>query len=678
MFASPYQVKLRCAATLQYVMKGLVLFFASFMSQMALSQEVTFIEQSSLPDTAAASKLLHRHASQRAVYIELKQSVVSGDTAVVESRRSELNGYPLEFYFDYLLLRQRIGSHKNPSKLLDVIAAYQRRYENTASHRRLLGAMKNRLAALGDWKGYAVIAKQDAAPVHPCDDLLARVKNARLKRADDSAKALWAQPARHTANCDTAFATLIQNPSDVSTRALWQRTVALLLQGNQLKINQLLPFFGQRDSKTVLAWVSGLEDPKAALNSPVAQGKTPHHRKVSTFLLRRWAREDLVAASAFWQTNGQRFGFSEKEVASVGGKHAVLAAKRRMPESASLLGSAAADQPVRFWRVRVALLEQNWQRAFQSLNALTVTEQQSSVWKYWRARVLAQLGRDGEADKIYRSLANSFDYYGFLAADQLSMPYNIAAEKPQASTQALQELQNLPEIERAIEFFLTGTGWEGRKLWNAVLKSKGKDYYVAAARVAMSVNWVDRALAAMELSQEKKALDVLFPTPYQNSVAQLADNHSVARELIYGVMKQESAFIPDIKSSAGAVGLMQLMLPTAKDMGRKIGVSVPGWKLTDSELNLRLGVTYLKHVLDRFGKNTVLATAAYNAGPHRVSQWIADRTIPADLWVETIPFDETRRYVKAVLFNTTVSEWRMQKGTLTRLRQRMPDVFPLG
>jgi len=143
-------------------------------------------------------------------------------------------------------------------------------------------------------------------------------------------------------------------------------------------------------------------------------------------------------------------------------------------------------------------------------------------------------------------------------------------------------------------------------------------------------------------------------------------------------MKQESAFIPDIKSSAGAVGLMQLMPPTARDMGRKIGMKVPSWKLTNSELNLRLGVTYLKHVLDRFGKNTVLATAAYNAGPHRVSQWITDRTMPADIWVETIPFDETRRYVKSVLFNATVSEWRMQKGKLTRLRQRMPDVLPLG
>jgi len=658
--------------------KVLTLFFMTFLCQLAVSQEVTFKEQSALVDAPSEFEELHRFAGQRAIYIDLKNSIVDGDFAEMDNRRSQLDGYPLEFYFDYLLLRERIKRHSKPFTLIDSVAAYQRKYDDPRLHRRLLGALKDRLVSFDDWKGYAVVAKLENAPIHPCDDLFASVVTLRLTRADESAKALWAQPDRHTDNCDKAFAKLVQNPSDVSTRALWQRTVALLLQGNQHEINQLLPFFSHRDRNTVRAWVGGLQDPKAALTSRASQGETPHHRKVAMFLLRRWAREDLVAASAYWLANGQRYGYSKQEILDVGSKHAVLAAKRRMPESAGLLAAAAADQPVRYWRVRVALLEQDWQLALRSLNALASSEQQSSIWRYWRARVLAKLGRDSEAEEIYQSLANTFDYYGFLAADQLSASYNIAAEEPQTNTQALQELQEHPQIVRAIELFLTGTGWEGRRLWNAALRSKGKDYYVAAARIAMSVNWVDRALASMELSQEKKALDVLFPTPYRSSVAQLADHHSVASELIYGVMKQESAFIPDIKSSTGAVGLMQLMLPTARDMGRKIGVNVPRWKLTNSELNLRLGVTYLKYVLDRFGKNTVLATAAYNAGPHRVSQWIADRTIPADIWVETIPFDETRRYVKAVLFNTTVSEWRMQKGTLTRLRQRMPDVLPLG
>ena len=668
---------------LRRVLRLVIPCFTLTFTMAVYSQEVTFNEVSRGSDTATldnttSSEMFDRYSDQRAVYVGLKQQIIDGNFADVERQRGLLNGYPLEFYFDYLILRNRISRHNNPLQLQTSIADYQRRYKDERLHRRLLGVMKNRLVELGHWKSYASIASLDNAPVHPCDDLLARVKNSSLERADKASVLLWSTPARHTKNCDQAFARLVQNPSDVSTRALWQRTVALLLQGNNLEINKLLPFFGRRDRETVQTWVKGLEDPEAALRNSTAQGKTPHHRKVATFLLRRWARKDLVAASEFWKVSGEQFGFSSTEVAAVGSKYAVLAAKRRMPESADLLAAAASDRAVRYWRVRVALLEQNWTAVLKALDLLMTKEQQSSRWQYWRGRALAELGRGSEADSIYQSLAGHFDYFGFLAADQLAVPYNIVLDAPQANSQALQELSNHPDIVRAVEFFLTGTGWEGRRLWNEALKSKGKEYYVAAARLAMSVNWVDRALASMELSEEKKALDVLFPTPYQSSVAQLANHHSVDSELIYGVMKQESAFIPDIKSSAGAVGLMQLMLPTARDMGKKLGVKVPGWKLTNSELNLRLGVTYLRHVLDRFGKNTVLATAAYNAGPHRVSQWIADRTMPADIWVETIPFDETRRYVKAVLFNTTVSEWRMQKGSLTRLRQRMPDVLPLG
>lgn len=672
--------------------------FTLLFTAVVYSQEVTFKEVSDGPDTptqdyavqsnaaqsnavqnpATSSELYDRYSTQRALYVELKQQVVDGNFLEARRQRDLLTGYPLEYYFDYLVLRHQITRHNNPLQLQDTVADYYRRYNDGRLHRRLLGVMKNRLVALGHWKSYALIAGLDNAPLHPCDDLLAKVKNGSLERADTASILLWATPAKHTKNCDQAFAKLVQNPSDVSTRELWQRTVALLLQGDNFEINKLLPFFGQRDRKTVRTWVEGLDDPEAALRSPATQGETPHHRKVVTFLLRRWARNDLVAASEFWQANGQSFGFSSEEVAAVGSKYAVLAAKRRMPESADLLAAVASDPAVRYWRVRIALLEQDWKRALQALELLTTAEKQSNRWQYWRARALTELGRAPEADPIYRELSEQFDYFGFLAADQLGVPYNIVLDAPQANTKALQELANHPDIVRAMEFFFTGTGWEGRRLWNAVLESKEKEHYVAAAQLAMSVNWVDRALASMELSEEKKALDVLFPTPYQSSVARLADHHSVASELIYGVMKQESAFIPDIKSSAGAIGLMQLMLPTARDMGRKLGVNVPGWKLTNSELNLRLGVRYLRHVLDRFGKNTVLATAAYNAGPHRVSQWVTDRTIPADIWIETIPFDETRRYVRAVLFNTTVSEWRIQKGKLTRLRQRMPDVLPLG
>ena len=182
----------------------------------------------------------------------------------------------------------------------------------------------------------------------------------------------------------------------------------------------------------------------------------------------------------------------------------------------------------------------------------------------------------------------------------------------------------------------------------------------------------------MRKTNQKSALAYLFPTPHRETVRQTAALNSVPEALVYGVMRQESGYISDVRSPAGAVGLMQLMPATAKDMGKKLGVAAPRWKLIDGELNIRLGVRYLNFVLRRFDENVALAAAAYNAGPHRVKKWVNGDALPADLWVETIPFDETRDYVKGVLFNMTVSDWRMQNSKQTRLRARMPDVLPLG
>ena len=139
-------------------------------------------------------------------------------------------------------------------------------------------------------------------------------------------------------------------------------------------------------------------------------------------------------------------------------------------------------------------------------------------------------------------------------------------------------------------------------------------------------------------------------------------------------MRRESRFTSDIKSSAGAVGLMQLMPGTAKQMGQELGIEAPVGRLIDSELNIKLGVRYLEYVLDRFDKNFAFAAAAYNAGPSRVKKWIEDRPIDTDLWIETIPFDETRAYVQAVLFNTAVFEWLTQDGRVTRLENRMSNL----
>jgi len=512
--------------------------------------------------------------------------------------------------------------------------------------------------------------------VHPCDDMLSSFKNGAAAKFNKSVADLWVAISKHTTSCDEAFKLLLASVDDIPTSALWRRTVALLKRGNAEQVSDLLKYFNQRDKHVVQAWIDGIDAPAKTLQSEVIRGYTAHHREMATTLLRRWAREDLVAASDYWRTHAHHFGFSKKSINETLSKYAVLAAKRSMPESLGLLTGAPANRDVRYWRVRQALLESDWQQCLNFLDDLTGREKAEERWQYWRGRCLESQGFKAAANRNYENIAGKFGYYGFLAADRLLKDYSIKNDQPLINEAEVQWLRESPVIARAIEYFLVGLPWEGRREWNKALKKASKQRYIAAAQVASSVAWHDRALRAISAAGESRALAALYPAPYPDYVNRMSKEFSVNREYIYGVMRRESLFIPDIKSSAGAIGLMQLMPATAKQVGRQLGVKAPKWKLIESDLNIRLGVKYLSHLLKRFDGNMVLSTAAYNAGPTRVRKWLVNKPMAADIWVETIPYDETRSYVKAVLFNSVVFESQFSDEPIVRLVDKMPDLLP--
>lgn len=612
-----------------------------------------------------------RYSEQRQIFLDLTQMLRSGEVADVAARNDELEGYPLKEYFDYLLLRKQIGVASVPADFLDQVARLK---EDRRLHRRLLGAIKDRSVELSRWQDYKRASVGENVPVHPCDDLLAGFKNGSPKRFNKASRDLWTDVDRHTKNCDAAFSSLLSAVPDVPTAALWRRTVALIVRGKLDAARQLLKYFNRRDGRIVRAWIDSSDQPEELLPSAAMRGDSIHHREIATLLLRRWARKDLLAATEFWRTGAKRFGFSDDSIQQTLAKYAVLSAKRGMPEAKSLLASVVANRDVRFWRVRLALRDRDWKRCVARLDELTDKEQSEARWQYWRARCVEAQGFQADATRIYKSIAGEFEYYGFLAADKLRQDYRIETTAPLVDEAELQQLKKSPAIAKAVEYFLVDLPWEGRREWNRAMKSSSKARFLAAAYLAESVGWHDRALDAANTAGESGVLSLMFPAAHQSHVREMANRFSVPREFVYGVMRQESRFISDIKSPAGAVGLMQLMPATAKQMGKSLGVKAPAWRLIESELNIQLGTSYLNHVLGRFDNNIALAAAAYNAGPSRVKKWIADRPDSIDLWLETIPFDETRAYVQAVLFNTVVSEWLLRDGSVTRISDRTSEL----
>jgi soluble lytic murein transglycosylase len=280
--------------------------------------------------------------------------------------------------------------------------------------------------------------------------------------------------------------------------------------------------------------------------------------------------------------------------------------------------------------------------------------------------------RLAEAVAVFRELAVERSYYGFLSADELSLAYAFGNTQFVADEAKIAELQARPDLIRARELFLVGLDGRGRSEWDAVISYFDADDKTQAAILAHRWGWHSRAIAAAANIGDYDDLSLRYPLPYSATFQQYAEDANISPQWAYGVARSESLFMRDVRSSAGAIGLMQLMPATGKKVAKEIQLPYSGLNtLTDPASNIRLGTSYLGQMAERYGGNRVLATAAYNAGPHRVDAWLPESgEIDARAWIENIPFNETRGYVRRVLAAETIFHWRMT-GEVRRLSDEL-------
>ena len=234
-----------------------------------------------------------------------------------------------------------------------------------------------------------------------------------------------------------------------------------------------------------------------------------------------------------------------------------------------------------------------------------------------------------------------------------------------------------PGIQMAKELFTMGETLAARRQWTWVTRQMNNRQLQVAALLARHWGWHDRAILTMGKTDQLDDLELRFPILYRDMVEDSAQKSKIDASWVYGILRQESAFVTDARSGAGALGLMQLMPQTGRQTGRLLNLNInSNSAILKIENNLRLGAGYLKNVLDVNRGHQVLATASYNAGPSRVKEWLPDDDgLDADMWVESIPFTETRNYVKNVLGYTVVYAYRLGNAPV-RLQQRMGPILP--
>lgn len=389
----------------------------------------------------------------------------------------------------------------------------------------------------------------------------------------------------------------------------------------------------------------------------------------------RVARRDSKAAEPLYQQLLKQ-PFAGDQRAQLQREHALGLAYDFDPQAVAVfrgLPDAALDALGHEWRVRAALWHRDWQQARRWLEAMPEPQRAEPRWRYWLARTLEREHRD-QAQPVYEAVAREREYYAFLAAERLGRKPDLRPQPVAADAAVQQQLAADPAVQRARELFHCELpALAGAELRHA-LRHRGEDHKAQAAALVASWGWFEPAVRLLSETQRWDDLQLRFPLPYGREIEAAAKETSLPSDWLYTVLRTESLYDPRAVSPVGALGLLQLMLPTARQVARRNGLPPPQRDdLFKPEVNIALGARYLRELLERFEQRFILTLAAYNAGPHRVPQWLPEQPVEADIWIENIPYNETRAYVQRALSSLVILSWR-RTGQPARLAPLLQPV----
>jgi soluble lytic murein transglycosylase len=625
---------------------------------------------------ATSSAQTQELEQQRQTYRLAQLALKTQQMQVFEQLKAQLEAYPLYPYLVYADLKRRLGSASDVE-----IEAFLDGYADTPLADLMRGLWLYKLYQQDRWEKFLEV--YDGRPVTElmCYDLRARIRVGRMDGVIEGAKKMWLVGGSQHSACDRLFE-WFQTQPEFTADLVWARIELAMAAGNTGLAGYLGDKLDAGERTWVALWQQAHLDPRATLRDHSLDSDEALPRKIMIHAVLRLADRDVEQGKAAWERIRSAYDFEPQQRDAVGRSIALLAAYRHHPEAAAWLEelpTSARNDDVYTWQARAAIRESDWPALKQAIEGIQDTSEEPLMWKYWQARALEQTGDKAAARALYAEIADERDYYGFLAADRLGVGYSMNNEPLVEDAAAAGVLVDYPGIRRAYELLRLGEETEARREWNYVIGHLDRQQVKLAAVLASRWGWHADAIRTVALIGELDDLEVRFPVAHEDEVLQAAKLRDLDPAWIFGVIRRESAFAVNARSPAGALGLMQLMPGTASLVAQKIGVRAPsGNQVFEVERNILLGSAYLREMLDHFGGNLALASAAYNAGPHRVHQWLPeDRALSADTWVETIPFYETRHYVQAVLAYMAVYEWKLGIES-TPLARRMGSVLPAG
>ncbi len=610
-------------------------------------------------------------------FIQLREAARNNDPARAAQLAAMIPDYPAPSYLEYFQLKPQLFDSQGHARV-DApdapVLSFLQRYDGQAIADRLRNDYLLVLGARHDWANfdqqYPRFVLNDDTQVK-CYALESRA--ARGENVANDARALLNDPRYYGDGC-VDLITALAIKGQFSSDDVWQQ-IRLAYEQNQTSTGaKLVDGLSQRPDPTAFS---------QAVNTPpltLAQGVSadPQSHQLALLAVTVMARNDPAMAAATYAAVAPQLASPERAIGW--GTIGYQAAQKRLPAALDwyrLSANAPLSNPAYEWRTRAALLGGDWTMVRWSIEQMPAALRAQPSWVYWHARALKQAGETGLANQEFASISQGYNFYGQLATEELGRKITIPP-KTTVSDAEIAEAAQTPGFALAQRLYALNLRLEGNREWNWPLRGMSDRQLLAVAEYAKRIQLLDRTVNTADRTQTEHDFSLRYIAPFRDVVERDAQTNGLDVEWAYGLIRQESRFILNAKSGVGASGLMQIMPATAQMVAKKIGLGpLSRDQLNDLDTNILLGTNYLSMIYNQFDGSAVLATAGYNAGPGRPRAWrqTLQGGVEGAIFAETIPFQETRDYVKNVLSNT-VYYAALFEGRPQSLKARLGYISP--
>lgn len=638
----------------------LLLFLCSFVS-LGQSQR----ELNTNPDTLQ-TKLQREEFSQVIKRINSAR-VRKTQAKALEQEIQSLKDYALFPYLEYELIKHQIA--KRPQVQ---ITAFIERYSNlpfTPSLRRIAINAKYKAR---QWNDVISLHKDGNSLKYQCMYLRSLLKTGKADIAHPLIEKVWLNGQSLPKTCDPVLASW-SKAGKKTNKLIKQRIELAFEQRNSKLAKYLAKSLDKNGKKQFKYWHALYRTPQKITQLGYWKQRGHQANSMMYIALERLIYQKPKLAATMLERIKRHPGFTASEGKLLINKMALrIITKDLANDSLSTwleqLDWQRLNKSNQSQILRHLVGRSEWQLIESLFPSVAKTQSLSLEWQYWYAIALSKLDKKQEANERLHSIAKKRRYYGFLASDKLNLPYSLNHQALPLDKNAIQQLLNEPNLIRAFQLFKLDRNIAAQREWYYLVKSLKNEQRIAAAQIAHQWGWHDRAIITLTMTQQRDDLTLRFPTPHIEIFNKEAKHNEIDLSWPLAIARQESAFMPRANSAVGARGLMQLMPGTAQLQAKQSHVLYHRKsQLYKPEFNIKLGTGYLERMLKKFDNNLAVAAAAYNAGPHRVKHWVK-RQLPQAQWIETIPYRETRDYVKNVLTYSVIYQQRLSK------RAKLPNV----